>query len=54
MVLCVFSTNFHCLVAAFECYKLETLWKIKFGPNAELKDNNLDCKWLRHFLGFIK
>ena len=49
IVLWGFSTIFYCLVAAFESYTLETLWKIKHGPNAELQDNNLDCKFLRYF-----
>ena len=44
IVLCGVSTSFYYLVAAFESYTSETLWKIKFGPNAELQDNNLERK----------
>jgi len=47
--LCGFSTSFYRLAVVFVSYTLETLGKIKFGPNAEFQDNNLDCKWLSNF-----
>jgi hypothetical protein len=54
IVLCGFSPSLYCLVAAFESYTLETLRKIKFGPNAELQDNNLDCKMVKVLLRVYK